>query len=55
MSQRCKEYLDDIMNSANSTYSGLIKNGSIPALGESAFEDLTEINDSELSKKLKLK
>lgn len=55
MCQSCKKYLDDIMNSANSTYSGPVKNGSIPTLGESAFEELTEINDSELSKKLKLK
>ena len=43
------------MNGSKNTYSGPIKNGSIPTLGESAFEDLTEINDSELSKKLKLK
>ena len=50
-----KKYLDDIMNGSKNTYSGPIKNGSIPTLGESAFEDLTEINDSELSKKLKLK
>lgn len=50
-----KKYLDDIMNGAKNTYSGPIKNGSILTLDESAFEDLTEINDSELSKKLKLK
>lgn len=50
-----KKYLDDIVNSAKSTYSGLVISGSIPTLGESAFNDLTETNDSELSKKLKLK
>lgn len=55
MRESSKKYLDDIMNSANSTYSCPVKNGSIPMLSESAFEDLTEINDSELSKKLKLK
>ncbi len=55
MRESNEKYLDDIMNGANSTYSGLVKSGSIPTLGESAFEDLTEINDSELSKKLKLK
>lgn len=55
MRESNEKYLDDIMNGAKNTYSGPIKNGSIPTLGESAFEDLTEINDSELSKKLKLK
>ena len=55
MRQSNEKYLDDIMNGAKSTYSGPIKNGSIPTLGESAFNDLTETNDSELSKKLKLK
>ena len=43
------------MNGAKSTYSGPAKNGGIPTLSESAFDDLTEINDGELSKKLELK
>ncbi len=51
MCQSSKKYLDDIMNSANSTYSCPVKNGSIPMLSESALDDLTESNDSELSKK----
>ena len=55
MCQSCKKYLDDIMNSANSTYRGPVKNGSIPTLGESAFEELTETNDKDLLRKLELK
>lgn len=55
MRQSNEKYLDDIMNGAKSTYSGLVKNGSIPTLGESAFDDLTETNGNELSKKLELK
>lgn len=55
MRQSNEKYLDDIMNGAKNTYSGSVKNGSIPTLGESAFNDLTETNDSKLSKKLKLK
>ncbi len=51
MCQSSKKYLDDIMNSANSTYSCPVKNGSIPTLSESTYEDLIKINDSELSKK----
>ena len=43
------------MKGSKNNYSGSVKNGSIPTLGESAFNDLTETNDSELSKKLKLK
>ena len=43
------------MNSANSTYSCPVKNGSIPTLAESAFEELTETNDKDLSRKLELK
>lgn len=50
-----KKYLDDIVNSAKNTYSGPAKNDSIPTLGESAFDDLTETNGNELSKKLELK
>ena len=50
-----KNYLDDIVNSAKDIYSCPVKNGSIPTLGESAFDDLTETNGNELSKKLELK
>ena len=55
MRQSNEKYLDDIMNGAKSTYSGPVKNGSIPTIGESAFEELTETNDKDLSRKLELK
>ena len=50
-----KKYLDDIVNSAKDIYSCPVKNVSITMLGESAFDDLTETNGNELSKKLELK
>ena len=55
MRESNEKYLDDIMNGAKNTYSGPIKNGSIPTIGESAFEELTETNDKDLSRKLELK